>query len=142
MPLVSKQADWEAIARISMMNKSRLIMRLVSPLHDSDGRMESCPAEHQERDYGPSTDHVDEVVTIQRIRQRNPSSFFHISASIIACILLCFHLPVASPSINADDSQTGTRRQQQQSDDDIILGSSTSSPFVGWERSARSAETA
>ncbi|KAL7439420.1 hypothetical protein ACHAXM_006694 [Skeletonema potamos] len=129
MPLVSKQADWEAIARISMMNKSRLIMRLVSPLHDSDGRMESCPAEHQERDYGPSTDHVDEVVTIQRIRQRNPSSFFHISASIIACILLCSHLPVASPSINADDSQTGTRRQQQQSDDDIILGSSTSSPF-------------
>jgi hypothetical protein len=121
--LGSKQADWDAIASISMMSNSRLNMRL-STQHDSDGRMESCIAEHQKRDDGRSTNHDDEVVTIQRIRQRNLSTFFHISASILAFILLCSYLPLAAPSTNADDSQAGTAREQQQGDDDI-----TSSPF-------------
>eukprot|EP00984_Skeletonema_dohrnii_P016153 scaffold7116_cov139-Skeletonema_dohrnii-CCMP3373.AAC.4 len=105
---------------------------ILPTLHTDDIRMESCVAKDQERRDGQkSTDRDDaENVTIQQriIRKRNnSSSFFHISTSILAFILLSSYLPLAMPSTSVDNSQTGATEQQQQSDDSIL--NSDKSPF-------------
>lgn len=80
--------------------------------------------QEQRRD-GQHLNDPDEVVTKQRIRKRNSSSIAHISASILAIILLASCLPLVMPSISADNSQTGSTTEQI-SDSDTTY---TLSPF-------------
>ena len=98
------------------------MMRLSTRHDDDSGDMMEGSA-GQERDDEQSTAREDDVVTIQRIRKRRnySSSIFHISASILAFVLVSSYLPLAAPLINNAD-------QQQHRGDDIMLSSATS-PF-------------
>ena len=91
--------------------------------HIDDVRMESCMvvADQERRDGQHYLTGHDEVAPIQRIRKRNSSSIIHISASILAIMLLPSYLPLAMPSTIADNSQIGSTEQ--------IDDSSTTSPF-------------